>query len=357
MAIDPSRGANYNDLQSLTALKREVRAQDPAALRETARQFESVFTRMLLQSMRQASQGDALFDSQQSGFYRDMFDDQLSIELSRGRGLGLAEMMVEQLLRAGAGAGTAATAQGGATAASAASVAAATTAFSPATAFDPGMAFAPGSTSASATASAAAATSASTATSSAGPAATRASGTAPAAGTSSAQREAFVREMLPHAEAAARQLGVAPRTLIAHAALETGWGRSMPRGADGQPSYNLFGIKAGASWQGSAVAAKTLEFEGGVAGSRVERFRAYASPGASFGDYVGLLRGSARYAAAIGTRDDAAAFARALQQGGYATDPDYARKLTSVVVGVGEILDGRLKAGDGLPIQPPERTS
>lgn len=322
MAIDPTRGANYNDLQSLTALKREARAQDPAALRETARQFESVFTRMLLQSMRQASQGDALFDSQQSGFYRDMFDDQLSIELSRGRGLGLAEMMVEQLLRAGAGM----PAQGGAAAAAGPS-AVPTTASVPADA------------------------------SVAEPAVARAGGATPAAGTSSAQREAFVREMLPHAEAAARQLGVAPRTLIAHAALETGWGRSMPRGADGQPSYNLFGIKAGASWQGAAVGATTLEFEGGVAASRVERFRAYESPGASFGDYVGLLQGSARYAAAIGTGDDAAAFARALQQGGYATDPDYARKLTSVVAGVGEILDGRLKAGDGLPIQPPERTS
>lgn len=352
MAIDPSRGANYNDLQSLTALKREARAQDPAALRETARQFESVFTRMLLQSMRQASQGDALFDSQQSGFYRDMFDDQLSIELSRGRGLGLAEMMVEQLLRAGAGTGAAA--QDGATAASAASTASASPA---ASGFASATAFAPGSASTSATASAAAATPASTAMSTAEPAAARASGAVPAAGTSSAQREAFVREMLPHAEAAARQLGVAPRTLIAHAALETGWGRSMPRGADGQPSYNLFGVKAGASWQGAAVAATTLEFEGGVAASRVERFRAYESPGASFGDYVGLLRGSARYAAAIGTGDDAAAFARALQQGGYATDPDYARKLTSVVAGVGEILDGRLKVGDGLPIQPPERTS
>ncbi|MCC6172512.1 MAG: flagellar assembly peptidoglycan hydrolase FlgJ [Gammaproteobacteria bacterium] len=341
MAIDPTRGTNYNDLQSLTALKREARAQDPAALRETARQFESVFTRMLLQSMRQASQGDALFDSQQSGFYRDMFDDQLSIELSRGRGLGLAEMMVEQLLRAGAGA----PAQGAAAASGASTAAVAATA----------SASVPAAGSAPAASSAAIAALASG--SAAGPATTRAAGTAPAAGTSDAQREAFVREMLPHAEAAARQLGVAPRTLIAHAALETGWGRSMPRGADGQPSYNLFGIKAGASWQGAAVGATTLEFEGGVAASRVERFRAYESPGASFGDYVGLLQGSARYAAAIGTGDDAAAFACALQQGGYATDPDYARKLTSVVAGVGEILDGRLKAGDGLPIQPPERTS
>jgi Rod binding domain-containing protein len=86
MAIDPTQHRHELQRPAVAdgAGAMRARAQDPAALRETARQFESVFTRMLLQSMRQASQGDALFDSQQSGFYRDMFDDQLSIELSRG---------------------------------------------------------------------------------------------------------------------------------------------------------------------------------------------------------------------------------------------------------------------------------
>lgn len=328
MPVDPAAPATYNDLQSLTALRRDARAQDPAALRETARQFESVFTRMLLQSMRQASQGDSLFDSQQSGFYRDMFDDQLSIEMSRGKGLGLAEMMVEQLLRAGAGVPAA-----GAAAAQA-----------PLAGLQAPDAVVPaaGGSAAEASGTAAAATG---------------RVTAPAAGTTAAQREQFVRDMLPLAEAASRQLGVAPRTLIAHAALETGWGKSMPRGADGQASFNLFGVKAGGSWQGPAVRSQTIEYESGVAGARVEPFRAYASPAASVGDYVELLKGSARYAAALGTGDDAQAFATALQKGGYATDPDYARKLTSVVSGVGAILDAGLKPGEALPIQPPERTS
>ncbi len=309
MAIDPSRGATYNDLQSLTALKRDARAQDPGALREAARQFESVFTRMLLQSMRQASSGDSLFDSQQSGFYRDMFDDQLSVEMSRGRGLGLADMMVQQLLRSGAG-----------------------------------IPAAPNSAAASpATASGAAAS----------PVTAPASSSPPVADV--ARREAFVRDMLPHAEAAARELGVAPQTLIAHAALETGWGRSMPRNADGASSFNLFGIKAGASWQGPAVGSSTVEFDRGVPGARVEPFRVYDSAGASFGDYVALLKGSSRYAAALGTGTDAAAFAGALQRGGYATDPAYASKLTSVVAGVRAILDAGLKPGDSLPIQPSER--
>ncbi len=316
MAIDPSRGAAYTDMQALTALKRDARAEEPGALREATRQFESVFTRMLLQSMRQASSGDSLFDSQQSGFYRDMFDDQLSVEMSKGRGLGLAEMMTQQMLRSGAGIPDGAPAAG-------------------ASAVQPS-----GGTPATQATSAVS-----------GPAVP---GTT-AEGAGAARRAAFVREMLPHAEAASRALGVAPQTLIAHAALETGWGRSMPRRADGQTSFNLFGVKAGTSWQGPAVASSTIEFEAGVAGTQVERFRAYASPAASFGDYVSLLQGSSRYAAALGTGDDAAAFAGALQKGGYATDPDYARKLTTVVAGVRGILESGLKPGDTLPIQPPER--
>ena len=326
MAIDPSRGATYNDFQSLTALKRDARAQDPDALRETARQFESVFTRMLLQSMRQASGGDSLFDSQQSGFYRDMFDDQLAVEMSRGKGLGLADMMVQQLMRAGAGLPDA-----GATSLTRPTDVAAPTGISDLSAARTGASYV------DATAPVASA--------------------APVASEALARREAFVREMLPHAQAAGRALGVAPENLIAHAALETGWGRSMPRGADGQASFNLFGVKAGSSWQGPAVASSTIEFEGGVAGNRVESFRSYDSAASSFGDYVALLRGSSRYAAALGTGGDAAAFAGALQKGGYATDPDYARKLTSVVAGVRGIMEAGLKTGGQLPIPPTERSS
>lgn len=325
MAIDPSRGATYTDLQSLTSLKRDARAQDPAALRETARQFESVFTRMLLKSMRQASEGDALFDSQQSGFYRDMFDDQLAVEMSRGKGLGLAEMMVEQLMRANAGQ---APTTGGAVAPDKAGVEAGLPGAVPGV--DAGRPIA---------------------------AASPARALAPAAGTTAEMRESFVREMLPYAQQAAPQLGVEPRTLIAHAALETGWGRSTPRGPAGEPSFNLFGVKAGPAWRGEAVGSATTEYEAGVAGRRVERFRAYDSVGGSVADYVELLRGSPRYAAALGTGGDSGAFAEALQRGGYATDPDYARKLSAVADGVGAILDGGLKPGKELPIPPAEGTT
>jgi flagellar protein FlgJ len=59
-------------------------------------------------------------------------------------------------------------------------------------------------------------------------------------------------------------------------------------------------------------------------------------------DYVRLIKNNPRYAEALGTGNDVAAFAQALQRGGYATDPEYAAKLTSVAA--------RLKSGNSLPI-------
>jgi flagellar protein FlgJ len=145
-----------------------------------------------------------------------------------------------------------------------------------------------------------------------------------------ASKSDFIKQMLPHAEAAARELGVDPHALLAQAALETGWGKSVPCNAAGECSFNLFGIKAGAQWSGASVNVPTLEFEEGVAVRKVERFRAYESPADSFRDYAKLIGNNARYENAVGTGDNVAAFASALQKGGYATDPNYARKLVAV---------------------------
>lgn len=266
------------DPQGLSALKRDAKAQSPESLRAAARQFEGLFTQMLLKSMRSATPQDSLFGSDQQAFYQDMFDTQLSGELSKGRGLGLADMLVQQLMKGGVG--------------------------GPGDAGDAGDA-----------------------------SRTAPSGSAmalpPIAATPSApgSREAFVAAMRPAAERAAAQLGVSADTLIAHAALETGWGRSMPRTAEGGSSFNLFGIKAGTTWDGSVAANRTREVEQGRDVQRVERFRAYGSADACLEDYVRLIGGNPRYAGALNTGDDAGAFAAALQRGGYATDPDYARKL------------------------------
>jgi flagellar protein FlgJ len=136
--------------------------------------------------------------------------------------------------------------------------------------------------------------------------------------------------MLPHAEQAARELGVDPHALIAQAALETGWGKSMPCNANGECSYNLFGIKATGGWSGASVNVPTLEFEDGIPVRRSERFRAYSSPADSFRDYASLILNNPRYENALGAGNDVGTFASALQQGGYATDPNYARKIVAV---------------------------
>ncbi len=285
MAVAPLDNSFYADPANLTALKREASVQSPAALRETAKQFESLFTTMMLKSMRQASSKDELFGSDQQDFYQDMFDQQLSTQLSKGKGLGLADMLVRQLMQ-GAGA------DAGATAGTVSAAGKVSTLQSPAV---QGAAVVPA-----------------------------------AANWPPRTQDEFVQAILPAAKAAGQELGVDPATVIAHAALETGWGKSVPVGSDGQPSFNLFGIKAGSSWQGDVASVATHEFQDGSMQKVVTDFRSYDSPQQSLGDYVKLLKSSPRYAAALGTGSDAAAYASALQQGGYATDPDYATKLAAV---------------------------
>ncbi|MCX7901889.1 MAG: flagellar assembly peptidoglycan hydrolase FlgJ, partial [Burkholderiaceae bacterium] len=127
-----------------------------------------------------------------------------------------------------------------------------------------------------------------------------------------------------------RATGVPARFILAQAALESGWGQREIRGADGTPSYNLFGIKAGANWSGRTVAVTTTEYEGGVAKKVVQKFRAYNNYTEAFRDWARLMKDNPRYAGALGNRD-AAGFAQALQRGGYATDPDYATKLARTI--------------------------
>jgi peptidoglycan hydrolase FlgJ len=261
----------FADFQGIAALKNDAKAQAPTALKEAARQFESLFTQMLLKSMREANKSfgeDSLFGSDQADMYQDMFDDQIAMQMSKGKGLGLADMLVRQLQG-----GVGATTQG-----QEASATPKTQALTPI----------------------------------------------------ASSKDDFLRTMRPHAEQAAREIGVDPDALLAQAALETGWGRSMPCNAQGECSFNLFGIKAGSQWSGATVNVPTLEFESGIPVRKVERFRAYDSPADSFRDYAALIRDSSRYASARGAGDNVEAFASALQQGGYATDPNYAQKIAAV---------------------------
>jgi flagellar protein FlgJ len=290
----------------LTALKRQAKAGDPAAAKEVAKQFESLFMQMVLKSMRDAVPREGLFDSQASRLYESLHDQQLSLQLGGGRGLGLAEMIEKQLTRENSPATPAlgplplrrestglpldagsAKALRGLSLPPAAPQGSGNVTVPPAPTFEPG------------------------------------------ANASAAQR-AFVDRLMPAAMAAERQTGVPAHFMVAQAALETGWGRAEPSRTDGSTSFNIFGIKAGRNWQGDAVEASTTEVIAGLAQSRVERFRAYGSYDEAFRDYANLLAGNPRYAAVLGTREPQQ-FARGLQAAGYATDPGYAGKLERII--------------------------
>ncbi|MFT7723736.1 MAG: glucosaminidase domain-containing protein [Roseateles sp.] len=146
----------------------------------------------------------------------------------------------------------------------------------------------------------------------------------------SAEQQAWLARIAPLAEEAGRALGVAPEVLSAHAALESGWGQRPIRTEAGADSHNLFGLKATAAWRGDVAEVQTTEYEDGVAQPRRAGFRSYADAGSAFRDFAQLIGGSPRYQGALGTGGDALAYGRALQQGGYATDPAYADKLARV---------------------------
>lgn len=289
----------WTDLSGFNALRQTAQADSKAALPVVARQFEAIFTQMMLKSMREAGMGDGLFDSQAGDAWRDMYDQQLAVTLSaHGHGLGIAQMLERQL-----GGSPRTSADGHAGKGQAAGLAGADASPVPADDWRQRL----GSVLD----------------------ATRAVGRRVMRWLPQDAKE-FVRELAPYAEAAARKLGVSMRAVLAQAALETQWGQHMPVQADGSSSNNLFGMKAGTGWDGGRVSVPTVEFEGGVAVRRQAQFRAYESPAASFRDYARLIADSPRYAAARNCGDDVAAFARGLVDGGYATDPGYAGKIDAI---------------------------
>jgi flagellar protein FlgJ len=142
---------------------------------------------------------------------------------------------------------------------------------------------------------------------------------------------AFQQKLGAHAEAASRETGIPAKFMLGQAALESGWGKREIRNADGSPSHNLFGIKAGPGWKGKVATAVTTEYVNGVPQTRVERFRAYASYADGFRDYAKLISSNPRYDKVMANAGDASSFAHGLQKAGYATDPHYATKLSRII--------------------------
>lgn len=145
-----------------------------------------------------------------------------------------------------------------------------------------------------------------------------------------ANHEEFIATMLPMAQEAAARIGVDPKVLVAQAALETGWGKSVLRQGDGASSHNLFNIKAGSSWKGDTARAVTAEYENGQVVKETAQFRAYDSFADSFHDLVNLLQNNDRYQGVVNAADNPEQFVKELQKAGYATDPRYASKIASI---------------------------
>ena len=286
-----------------TADLRQTLKEDPqAGLRQAARQFEGLLLQTMLKSMRDATPQDGLLDNDQTRFFTAILDQQLAQNLAAKDALGFAKLIEQQL-------GRSMTPQDGD--ALNAVLGQFQQALSEQRAASSAAAFAGGARRVGGNGG-------------------NGAGGGSADGADSGRE--YVNRVLPYAVEAAKTLGVPPHFLVAHSALESGWGKSEIRRADGAPSYNVFGIKAGGGWQGPTVEVQTTEYVDGVARSTREKFRVYGSYGEAFQDYARVLRGNSRFSGVLG-QQDGMQFARSLQQSGYATDPDYADKLGRIIGG------------------------
>jgi flagellar protein FlgJ len=300
--MNTANASIYTDFQGLSQLKAEARQDQAGSLKEVARQFESLLTQMMVKSMREASAVESEMDSDQSLFYRDMYDKQLSLHLAQGKGLGLSAVIERQL-----------SPQAPLTQESSREIGiyrqqlvhrAAMTQFDQPQP-QPERAVADTVESVKA---------AETAVDIDGP-------------------PSFVQQLWPQAEKAAAELGLPVEALLAQAALESGWGGKMIRHANGDNSHNLFGIKADNRWSGDRVAVSTIEYEQGVAVRKKAFFRAYSSFEESFNDYANFVKSSPRYEEAHQSATSPDNYFRKLQHAGYATDPAYSEKVLRVMRG------------------------
>lgn len=293
---------------SIEQLKFSAKQNSPEALKVVAKQFEALFMNMLTKSMR-AGTGESLVDNSETRLYTELLDQEFSQKISGGKGLGLADVLVQQLTRNQV---TPAAAESSLNGPLPIQADPGTKAFSqglPGGAQNP-LPIVPKYETIIKPLSEPVAANA-----------------APLAPPTSSQE--FVNRFLPHATAAGQELGVKPQAILAQAALESGWGKRQIKLEDGSLSHNLFGIKANAKWEGKVASVTTTEYVHGVAQQRVERFRAYDSYQDAFRDYAELLKSAPRYHAVLNS-NETGDFAQGLQKAGYATDPNYAAKITRV---------------------------
>lgn len=296
----------YTDFNGLAKLKTQAKQDSPEALKEVAKQFESLFLNNILKGMRAAKLADGAMDNEQSKSYTDMYDQQLAIHLAGGT--GLADLIVKQL--------------------------------SPATSKNEKIGienylnnpikttpptvhheaniqilpyFRPAS-----------------------PNFNDIQEELPKQITSI---DDFIRQLYPYAVQAAKDLGVEPKVLLAQAALESGWGESVIKDGNGINTFNLFNIKADKSWIGKQAQVSTLEFDQGIPRKVSAGFRSYNSFKESFNDYVDFIKSNPRYNDALKKAGNPGQYMHELQKAGYATDPKYAEKVMSIYQGVSVFKD------------------
>jgi flagellar protein FlgJ len=325
VSMNVDAGQIYTDLNSVQQLKAQSKVDKTAALKNIAHQFEAMMVQMMMKSMRDADKvfadGD-MTSSSDGKFYQDMFDNQLSLSLSKGRGFGIAEALMRQLQgrfgnenktseqsdgvdknldavqRVQTLVEQAASTNGGAAAISPRVTAAIQDALH--------QLFGGAGDETSASSSA-----------------VSLDGTP----------QNFVESLRPLAQRVSASLGVDSDVLLSQSALETGWGQKVLQCPDGSSSFNFFNIKADDSWTGAVVKVPTVEYQNGVAVREWASFRAYSSPEESFADYARLVSENPRYQQALQCADNPRAYIKALAQAGYATDPNYASKVISLYDG------------------------
>lgn len=276
-----------SDPGSLNALKFRAGQgsdQGKGAIKEAAKQFEALFMRELIKSMREATMKSGMLEGEGGDLGNDLLDQQFAVQLSGLPG-GLSEAIERQLSRQMGGSGE--------------------TGSAPKT-FE----FRPQSSSGVS-----------------GPS----HSTVSKASSSGTRQADFVAQHSQAAEAVARESGIPASYMIGQAGHETGWGRSEIRHRDGSPSFNLFGIKATGGWKGKVAEVTTTEYVNGTPRKTVAKFRAYDSYAEAFRDYARLISNSPRYDQVMDQLDSVQGFASGLQKAGYATDPQYAAKLSRAI--------------------------
>lgn len=331
-----SKGSIYNDRHSLDAIRKQGQVDQRSAIKAAAKEFESFFMNMMLKSMRQASEvigDDSMFSSSQEKMFVGMLDEQMSVELSQSGNLGIAELMTRDLLGES-------------------KIHKAETFFKntnpligsvnkKASQVEQDLGnksfdnvdmrhVAPQSTIMNKPNDKEKQT---------------VDGVFPTTKVKTINQNIngasekkslfedatdFIKSLMPAAIKVAGDIGMDPKLLVAQAALETGWGKYIMHDKSGTPSFNLFGIKGGASWSGNSVKIDSLEVENGTFVKRKDDFRMYGSFEKSFEDYVEFLTSKPRYQGALEFVEDSKKFMQELQESGYATDPNYAKKILRI---------------------------